>query len=132
VVFGMSTAAWTGGGPAVAVDDDSPKTPKKPTPNATVMSSKKTVTPTKIRISTILREYGDDLLNLPDAIVARVPGIGICWVGGDGAVTHGGRAFEGAASPLASGMVARSAHARVADLRIFWGGGSLGPRLFRV
>lgn len=54
VVFGMSTAAWTGGGPAVAVDDDSPKTPKKPTPNATVMTSKAAITPIKIRISFVV------------------------------------------------------------------------------
>jgi hypothetical protein len=51
VVFGMSTALWTGGGPAVVVEDDSPKTPKKPTPNATMMTSKVTITPIKIRIS---------------------------------------------------------------------------------
>jgi hypothetical protein len=43
---------WTGGGPAVVVEDDSPKTPKKPTPNATVMTSKVTITALiKIRIS---------------------------------------------------------------------------------
>jgi len=51
-VFGISTPVWTGGGPAVVVEDDSPKTPKKPTPNATVMTSKVTITPLiKIRIS---------------------------------------------------------------------------------
>jgi hypothetical protein len=51
-VFGISTAVWTGGGPAVVDEDDSPKTPKKPTPNATVMTSKVTTTPPiKIRIS---------------------------------------------------------------------------------
>jgi hypothetical protein len=51
VVFGMSTALWTGGGPAVVVEDDSPKTPKKPIPNATVMTSKVTITPITILIS---------------------------------------------------------------------------------
>jgi hypothetical protein len=51
-VFGISTAVWTAGGPADVVEDDSPKTPKKPTPNATVMTSKVTITPPiKIRIS---------------------------------------------------------------------------------
>lgn len=51
VVFGIVITLWIGGGPAVAVEDDSPKTPKKPTPNATAMTTTATNPPIKIRIS---------------------------------------------------------------------------------
>jgi hypothetical protein len=51
-VFGVTKSVWMGGGPAVVVEDDCPKAPKKPTPNATVRISKATIMPPmKIRIS---------------------------------------------------------------------------------
>jgi hypothetical protein len=52
LIGGVTTSMWMGGGTAVVVEDDSPKTPKKPTPNATERTSKATIIPPmKIRIS---------------------------------------------------------------------------------